>query len=177
MLLTSLNDRATPLASAAVASQSPLQHLPGNVNTAGGFDSILADELTAPKLPPLPGTLQPQAAAGSPAMPGSNPQPPERQLSSAETQKIHSTAQQLESLMLYQMLKQMWESIPQSTLLPEGNAGQMYREMWLQQVADKASQAGGGVGIAKVVERELTDRAKRTFTPEQAAQLRQASAQ
>ena len=215
MLLHSRDQVGTSPFGAASGSQSLVQHVQRNVNTAGDFNAALADELTAPALPPLPGTLQSpmqgavlpgessllslpalpnssspvspssqlglasQPTASTPAakltMPTGATPPPERKLTDAETQKINGTAQQLESLMLYQMLKQMWESIPESKLQPTGSGGQIYREMWLEQVANKASQAGGGIGLAKVVERELTDRAKHTFTPEQAAQLRQAA--
>jgi Rod binding domain-containing protein len=47
----------------------------------------------------------------------------------------------------------------------------MYREMWLEKVAAQAAQSGDGIGIAKVVEREMRDKARHTFTPEQAALL------
>jgi hypothetical protein len=169
MLLHSLN-RTDVYHGAASGSQSTGQHLQGNLNTATGFGALLSSELALPAQPPLPGTF---SAAEQPAAAGQTPGAPlpERKLSTAETEKIHTTAQQLESLMLYQMLKQMWQSIPESSLIPEGNAGQMYREMWLEKVAAQAAQSGDGIGIAKVVEREMRDKARHTFTPEQAALL------
>jgi Rod binding domain-containing protein len=72
--------------------------------------------------------------------------------------------------MLYQLLKQMWNSIPESKVLPNGNAGKMFREMRLEKVADQASTAGDGIGIARTVEAQLLDRARHSFSPEQAAE-------
>jgi hypothetical protein len=90
-----------------------------------------------------------------------------RELSRRETERIRDTAQQLESLLLYQLLKQMWNSIPESSLLPTGQAGKIYREMWLEKVSETSS-LHGGLGIAKVVEQQLTQQAQRTYSPEQA---------
>jgi hypothetical protein len=192
MLLHSLNGYQTTPAGTAAGSQSTVQHLPGNLNTAQPFASVLTDALSSTpvtaaaalpgslRLPPLDSSADmPEGARTShpanAAQPGPHGKPvPARELTAAETEKIHTTAQQLEGLLLFQMLKQMWDAIPESSLLPAGNAGQMYREMWLEQVSKQASEAGGGIGVAKVVEQQLVEQARHTFTPEQAAALRQA---
>lgn len=141
----------------------------------GGFALYVERELLS--LPPLPGTVRqsdprpvdPEELADqlAPARPGTAPR---RVLGEEETAKIQDTAQQLESLLLYQLFKQMWASIPESDLLPAGNAGKIYREMWLEKIAEESSGAGG-IGIARLVEQQLTAQAEHTFTPQQAAQL------
>src|SRR5258708_6001666 len=67
MLLHSLDSHDASIRGAASASQSPLQHLPRNVNTGTGFSSVLAGELALPALPPLPGTIRAAAQANAAA--------------------------------------------------------------------------------------------------------------
>lgn len=132
-------------------------------STGASFAAELDRQIRS--LPPLPGSPRTGAATGM-------NEPVLRELEAGEQAQIRETAQQLESLLLYQLLKQMWASIPESGLLPAGNAGKIYREMWLEQIADQTSSTGGGIGIAHMVEQQLSDQARRTFTPEQAAALR-----
>jgi len=89
-----------------------------------------------------------------------------RTIDAKEAAKIKSTAQDFESLLVYQLLKQMWDTIPQSGLFDNGLAGQFFREMWLEELSKKVSVEGPGLGVAQVVERELTDIASRTLKPE-----------
>jgi flagellar protein FlgJ len=89
-----------------------------------------------------------------------------RTIDAKEAAKIKSTAQDFESLLVYQLLKQMWDTIPRSGLFDNGLAGQFFREMWLEELSKKVSVEGPGLGVARVVERELTDIAQRTVKPE-----------
>lgn len=79
-----------------------------------------------------------------------------------EAAEIQEVSQQLESLMLYQLLKQMWSTIPESTLFPTNSGDEMYREMWLEQLAGNAVKQGSVLGIGDMVQRQLLDRANRT---------------
>jgi Rod binding domain-containing protein len=82
-----------------------------------------------------------------------------------ELAKIKDTAQQFESLLLYSLLKQMWATLPENSMLEQGMAAQFYREMWLEELAGQISTDGPGLGIAKTVEREMITHAARTITP------------
>lgn len=82
-----------------------------------------------------------------------------------ELAKIKDTAQQFESLLLYSLLKQMWATLPENSMLEKGMAAQFYREMWLEELAGQISTDGPGLGIAKAVEREMITHAARTITP------------
>ncbi len=90
-------------------------------------------------------------------------------VSEEDAKKIDETAKQLESLVLYQLLKQMWDTIPEGTLFAAGPAEKMYREMWLEQMAGSAVQQGSVLGIAEMVERELLDKENRSVSLEEAA--------
>lgn len=79
----------------------------------------------------------------------------ELQATEAEPERIADVARQLESLLLYTLLKQMWATVPEETLLGTGLAGQFYREMWLEALADDITSAGSGIGLATVLERDI----------------------
>jgi len=100
------------------------------------------------------------------AMPASGSQPT---VSTEETQRIAKAAKDMEGLMLYMLLKQMWATIPKSPYFDSGLSTQFYREMYLDEVAKRVAESGG-IGIAQSVERELTDWAARTATPPELAQ-------
>jgi peptidoglycan hydrolase FlgJ len=85
-------------------------------------------------------------------------------VSEQDVKKIQETSQQLESLILYQLLKQMWDTIPEGTLFPNSPGEKMYREMWLEQMSGSAVKQGPVLGIAEMVERQLLDRANRTVS-------------
>ena len=87
----------------------------------------------------------------------------------AEAEKIREVAQDFEALLLYHLLKQMWATLPESTLFDQGLASEFYREMWLEEVARATSRQQPGLGVASVIERELLEHARRTVTPEELA--------
>lgn len=107
----------------------------------------------------LPGTTVTAAAAG-------------REISDAEAEKIDSTARDLESVLVYTMLKEMWATLPKDGMLDKGTGSKFYREMWLEEISKRMSQSGSGLGIAGVVKRELMERARREITPAQLASVR-----
>lgn len=75
---------------------------------------------------------------------------------SEQQDQAAGVARQLESLLVYTLLKEMWATVPEGTLLDTGLAGQFYREMWLEALADEISQTAGGIGLSGVIEAEIT---------------------
>jgi Rod binding domain-containing protein len=90
-------------------------------------------------------------------------------VSAEETQEIVDTAKQMESLILFQLLKQMWDTIPEGTLFTAGPAEKMYREMWLEQMAGNMVQQDSVLGLADMVQSEMLDKANRTVEPAELA--------
>jgi len=70
--------------------------------------------------------------------------------------EVAEVARQLESLLLYNLLKEMWATVPEGTLLDTGMAGEFYREMWLEALADEISRTGDGIGLADVLAADIT---------------------
>jgi Rod binding domain-containing protein len=94
-------------------------------------------------------------------------------VSAKEAEKIDKTARDMESLLLYTMLKQMWETLPKDAFFDSGLSTQFFREMYLEEISKRVSSTGDGIGVAKVIREELMDQAKRTLTPEQMQMLDQ----
>jgi peptidoglycan hydrolase FlgJ len=65
-------------------------------------------------------------------------------------------AQQFEALLLQEMLKSMWATVPQGKLLSGSHEESMYRDMLNEAVADSISQ-GQGVGIKDVILKDLNE--------------------
>lgn len=75
----------------------------------------------------------------------------------ASEAEIEKSAKEFEALLLQQMLKGMWNSVPQGGLLSGSREEELYRDMLNEQIAkDMASKQG--LGIAKVVAREMKKR-------------------
>jgi Rod binding domain-containing protein len=87
-----------------------------------------------------------------------NPDPAKavNEAAAAREAEVADVAQQLESLLLYNLLKEMWATVPEGTLLETGMAGEFYREMWLEALADEISQTAGGIGLADVLAADIT---------------------
>jgi len=66
----------------------------------------------------------------------------------SELKRIDGAARQLEGLLLETMLKQMWATLPKSSLLGNGLEAKFYREMWLEELAGEISADGPGTGVA-----------------------------
>jgi hypothetical protein len=94
-------------------------------------------------------------------------------VSAEETAKIDKVARDMESLLLYTMLKQMWATLPKNSFFDSGLSTQFFQEMYLEEISKRVSSSGDGIGVAKVIRSELLDKARRTVTPEQMALLDQ----
>lgn len=68
-------------------------------------------------------------------------------------------AQQFEALLLQEMLKSMWSTVPQGELLSGSHEEKMYRDMLNEAVADSISK-GKGIGIKDVILKDLSGLAK-----------------
>lgn len=70
------------------------------------------------------------------------------------SQDAKQAAQQFEALLLQEMLKSMWATVPQGQLLSGSHEETMYRDMLNEAVADSISQ-GKGIGIKDVIYKDL----------------------
>jgi hypothetical protein len=160
-----------PAATAALTTQALAQQraarpalpfsLTGNTQDMQAFSGALASEMLESAdgslLQSTPSNLLPGAAVSTPGA--------GHELSAAEEKKIDSTSRDLESVLVYTMLKEMWATLPKDGMLDTGTGSKFYREMWLEEISKRMSQSGSGLGIASVVKRELLDRARREVTP------------
>jgi hypothetical protein len=128
--------------------------------TASTAMDAAAPEITSAALP-LPGTkVTSTPSAGS-----------ESRVSPEEVEKITKVSRDLESVLAYTLLKEMWSTLPKGSMLDSGLGSKFYREMWLEEISKRTSESGMGLGVADVVKRELMDRAKREVRPEELSAL------
>ena len=70
------------------------------------------------------------------------------------SQDPKQAAQQFEALLVQEMLKSMWATVPQGELLSSSNEEKMYRDMLNEAVATSISE-GRGMGIKDVILKDL----------------------
>lgn len=80
-----------------------------------------------------------------------------QQLSEAKRKEIKKVSRDFESLYLNMMLKSMRQTVAEDKVTGGGKAEETYRFLLDQEYANAAAKRGG-VGIAKVVEKELLKR-------------------
>jgi flagellar protein FlgJ len=78
----------------------------------------------------------------------------DKSTSPEEAKKIDEASKNFEALLLHQMLKSMWESVPAGGLFGDTNESQMYRDMFNEALADSISE-GQGIGVREVIVRDL----------------------
>ena len=82
-------------------------------------------------------------------------------LTSAELEKrdkeIKDASVQLEAIMLKLMYNEMWKTVPKNKLFGDGNAMEIYRDMYNEELTKKAAE-GGGIGLADFIYKQLTDK-------------------
>lgn len=78
-----------------------------------------------------------------------------KEVDPAQAQQIDEAATQFEALLLQQMFKAMWSTVPQGGLLSGSQEEQHYRQMLNQALADEYA-SGQGIGIKDVIKRELS---------------------
>jgi hypothetical protein len=146
---------STSICNAFAASSSHPESVSNNADSGltgpsdNEFKTTLLEQLTSPK--PIPDFLA--------IDPGQFPN-----VTAEETRKIEEVARDLESIITYTLLKQMWASIPDGGLFGKSLADKFYREMWLEEIAKLSSKTGPGLGIAHAVQLEMLSREQRTLT-------------
>jgi flagellar protein FlgJ len=63
-------------------------------------------------------------------------------------------AKQFEALLVQEMLKSMWQTIPEGGLISGSNEEQQYRDMFNEQLAMTIA-SGKGVGIKEVIQKDI----------------------
>lgn len=76
---------------------------------------------------------------------------------SASAAKTEQAAKDFEGLLLQQMFRSMWKTIPQGGLLSQSREEQMFQEMLQDEVAKNISESQS-LGIKDVILRELKER-------------------
>jgi len=74
--------------------------------------------------------------------------------SPAELAEMEKAATQFEALLLHQMFKAMWNTVPKGGLLSGSSEEGHYRDMLNQELADQISESQG-IGIKDVIMRDL----------------------
>lgn len=67
---------------------------------------------------------------------------------------IKDSATQFEALLLQQMLKAMWATVPKNHLLGDGKEEEYFRGMFDEAISKEIS-VGQGLGIKEVIERDI----------------------
>ena len=82
-------------------------------------------------------------------------------LSSEEVAKrdkeIKDASVQLEAIMLKLMYDEMWKTVPKNKLFGDGNAMEIYRDMYNEELTKKMAE-GGGIGLADFIYKQLTSK-------------------
>ncbi len=76
------------------------------------------------------------------------------------SQDSKQAAQQFEALLVQEMLKSMWATVPQGELLSGSHEEKMYRDMLNEAVASSISE-GRGIGIKEVILKDLDGLSKK----------------
>jgi Rod binding domain-containing protein len=79
---------------------------------------------------------------------------------------IEEVAAKFESIFIGILIKQMWESIEKSELLPESSGREIYDGLLTRSLADHIA-ANGGIGIAKALVHQLQDATQLFPQPEE----------
>jgi flagellar protein FlgJ len=73
--------------------------------------------------------------------------------------EVENAAQQFESLLLSQMLKSMWQTVPDGGMLSGSREEEIYRDMLSDAMGDEIAK-GQGIGVKGVLAKELYKREK-----------------
>lgn len=90
-------------------------------------------------------------------LPAATPQPTAKGTAAQEKQlaDARKVGREFEAMFVGLMLKSMRETVGKDKLTGGGRGEEMFRSLLDQQYADSAA-AGGGIGLAKTIERDLT---------------------
>jgi flagellar protein FlgJ len=77
-----------------------------------------------------------------------------RAMSQQDDEKLQKACQEFESYFLYKMLRQMRQSIPESTLLPKSFATKIYEDLLDDEISGKFAGLGG-IGLADMMYKQI----------------------
>lgn len=98
---------------------------------------------------------RPEALRKTEALPLGSPRPQEGSTPDSSQRELAQACQDLESLFLTYLLKEMRETIPKDGLLSGGKAEEIYTSLADAELA-KELAAGGGIGISRVLLAQLS---------------------
>ena len=70
--------------------------------------------------------------------------------------EIKEASVQLEGLLLKMLYNEMWKTVPKNELFGDGNAMEIYRDMYNEEITKQAAE-NGGIGLADFIYRQLTN--------------------
>jgi len=110
------------------------------MNGVKGLDALQIGQLSQPVKSPLSGQSgSVKGAEGAVSASGNTPE---------------SAAAEFEGLLVQEMLKSMWQTVPQGQLLSGSSEEDMYRDMLNEAVASSISE-GRGMGIREVILKDI----------------------
>ena len=68
---------------------------------------------------------------------------------------IKQASKDMDGMVLYLLLKQMWATLPESPLFGSSLGSQFFREMWLEEIANTIASEEQDLGLSNAVEQEL----------------------
>ena len=76
--------------------------------------------------------------------------------------KIKELSEEFESFLLYYVMKSMRNTVPKSDFF-SSNAEDIFTSMMDQEIAKNAAHKDGGIGLAQIVQQQLTNRENQTL--------------
>ncbi|MCB1220897.1 MAG: rod-binding protein [Planctomycetales bacterium] len=129
--------------------------LDAGIPQAGRSMKLPAEDTSAPVQPPFAAMLQNALLETQMAMGIALHETPQQQAPPPHTaERIDKASSDMEALFVSHLLKEMWRTIPESTYGMKGTAGEIYRDMFIDNIAEVVSE-GQGIGLKDVIRREL----------------------
>lgn len=86
-------------------------------------------------------------------------------LTEKQRQQAKKVSQDFEALFVGMMMKSMRATVGKDTLTGGGHGEEVYRSMLDQAYADASVKQGGGMGIAKMIEKDIIRQESRKIAP------------
>lgn len=86
-------------------------------------------------------------------------------LTEKQRQQAKKVSQDFEALFVGMMMKSMRATVGKDTLTGGGHGDEVYRSMLDQAYADASVKQGGGLGIAKIIEKDIIRQESRKVAP------------
>lgn len=86
-------------------------------------------------------------------------------LSEKQRQQAKKVSQDFEAMVVAMMLKSMRETVGKDTLTGGGHGEEVYRSLLDQEYAAVSVKRGGGMGLAKMIEKDIIRQESRKIAP------------